>query len=317
MKSEQSQASQEIKLSHLIAILWRYKASIILFTVTCSSLTVFYAINKPDIYTVNGLYSPKSIDGGSSLSKLAGQFGGLASMAGINLGGGSGDKTDMALEVLRSRAFLQSFIEKHDLTAHLMAVKKWDKASNQLIYDETLFNVETQQWIREVPANKSKIPTSYEAFPFLEKNLSIEYISKKGIVKIQLNYYSPKIAAQWLNLMVADLNNFWQQKELKQSKKLIEVLTKNAFEASQSELKSVLYSLVAEQTKSYVLAQIEEESVLESVVGIIIPEQKSAPSRTLLCIIGTIFSGFLASIIALIVGISRDRKRCRDSLELA
>jgi len=309
MKSEQSQPNQEIKLSDLIAILWRYKLGIILFVIICSSLTVFYAINKPDIYTAKGLYSPKSSDGGSSLSKLAGQFGGLASMAGISLGGGSGDKTDMALEVLRSRAFLQSFIEKHDLAAPLMAVKKWDKLSNELIYDDTMFDIKTQQWIREVPPNKSQVPTAYEAFPFLKENLSIEYISKKGIIKIELNYYSPEIAVDWLNLMVIELNAFWQEKELEKSEKLIALLTKNAIEANQSELKSVLYSLVAEQTKSYVLAQVENEAVLESVVGVIIPEQKSAPSRALLCIIGTVFSGLLACIIALIVGISRERKR--------
>lgn len=312
MKSEQSQGSQEIKLSHLIAILWRYKIGIVLFTAICSSLTVFYAINKPDIYTAKGLYAPKSADGGSSLSKLAGQFGGLASMAGINLGGGSGDKTDMALEVLRSRAFLQSFIEKYDLAAPLMAAKSWNKTSNQLIYDETLFDVENQKWVRETPPNKSQVPTAYEAFPYLQENLSVEYISKKGIIKIQLNYYSPEIAAKWLNLMVAELNAFWQRKELQQSEKLIELLTKNAKTSTQSELKSILYSLVAEQTKSYVLAQVEDETVLESIVGIIVPEEKSAPSRSLLCIIATIFSALVASIIALLVGISRERKHFNE-----
>jgi uncharacterized protein involved in exopolysaccharide biosynthesis len=309
MNGEQSQASQEIKLSQLLTILWRSKIAIVLFTFICTSLTVMYAVSKPDIYTVEGLYTPKSANGGSSLSKLAGQFGGLASMAGINLGGGSGDKTDMALEVLKSRAFLQAFIEKYDLVTPLMAAERWDKLANKLIYNEELFDTEKKQWIREVPANKNQKPTAYEAFSYLESNLSVEYMTKKGIIKIKLSYYSPEIAAEWLALVVAELNGFWQQKELKQSEKLIELLTQKAVNSGQNELKAVLYSLVAEQTKSYVLAQVEDETLLQSVAGIVIPEEKSAPSRALLCIIALFFSGLLAVVVALIIGVSRERKR--------
>lgn len=308
MNDERSQASQEIKLSQIFTILWQYKIAIVSFTFICTLLTVIYALSKPDIYTVEGLYTPNSADGGNSLSKLAGQFGGLASMAGISLGGNSGDKTDIALEILKSRAFLQSFIEKYDLVAPLMAAEKWNKTADKLVYDEELFNVEKNKWIREVPENKNQIPTAYEAYPFLEKNLTVEYLQKKGIVKIRLDYYSPKIAANWLTLMVAELNAFWQQKELKHSEKLIDLLTKKAMNSDQSELSSVLYSLVAEQTKFHVLAQIEDEALLQNIAGIVIPDEKSAPSRALLCIVAIFFSGLLACIVALITGISRQRQ---------
>ena len=42
-------------------------------------------------------------------------------MAGINLGGGSANKTALGLEILKSRKFISEFIERRDILAPLMA----------------------------------------------------------------------------------------------------------------------------------------------------------------------------------------------------
>src|SRR5450432_237344 len=60
------------------------------------------------------------------LGQLTGDLGGLAAMAGINLGGSS-SKIDESLEYLRSRAFTAGFIERHQLMPILFA-KNWDSA---------------------------------------------------------------------------------------------------------------------------------------------------------------------------------------------
>ncbi len=78
---------------------------------------------------------PKADDGAGGLAKLAGQFGGLASLAGVNIGGSGESKTDVAIELLSSRYFLQSFIEEHDLIVPLLAVTKWDEQSDKLVYN--------------------------------------------------------------------------------------------------------------------------------------------------------------------------------------
>ena len=83
----------QLTLSLIPHFIWKYKVFIFCFTSFWSALMVVYAINKPNVYTAQGLYMPKGAKEGGSLAKLAGQFGGLASMAGINLGGGSADKT--------------------------------------------------------------------------------------------------------------------------------------------------------------------------------------------------------------------------------
>lgn len=299
--------SDDIKLSHLLGILWNYKIFIISFTFMCSLATVIYAINKPNEYKAVGIYMPKGEDAAGGLSKLAGQFGGIASLAGVNLGGSAENKTEVALELLTSRSFLQAFIERHDLIAPLMAVKSWDEKTNQLIYDADLYDIDNQVWVRQAPPGKKAKPTAWEAYEFLKKEISVEYESKKGIIKISLTYYSPHLAAQWLELLVKDINNFWQQRTINESERYIEVLSNKAQSTQLSELKEIFYTLIAEQTKSSLLAQATDETMFETVAKVIVPEEKSAPSRALLCIIGFVFSGFFACVISLMLGISKKR----------
>ncbi|MAC84981.1 MAG: LPS O-antigen length regulator [Arcobacter sp.] len=304
----QNQKSDDIKLSHLIEIIWSYKLFIISFTFICSLATVIYAISKPNEYEAKGIYMPKGEDSAGSLSKLAGQFGGIASLAGVNLGGGGENKTEVAIELLTSRSFLQAFIERHKLIAPLIAAESWDEQANQLIYDSELYDAENDIWVREAPPGKQVEPTAWEAYEFLKKNIAIEYESKKGIVSISLTYYSPYLAAEWLELLVKDINYFWQQRTIDESERYIEVLSSKAQSTQLSELKEIFFGLIAEKTKASLLAQVTKETMFETVAKVVVPEEKSAPSRALLCIVGFIFSGFFACVVSLFLGINEKRE---------
>lgn len=89
--------------------------------------------SQKELYKASAILAPASAEGSGGLSALAGQFGGLASMAGINLGGSGGDKTALALEILKSRSFIENYIAKHELLVPLMAAEKWDMATDTLI----------------------------------------------------------------------------------------------------------------------------------------------------------------------------------------
>ncbi|MCV5264094.1 hypothetical protein OFC55_41165, partial [Escherichia coli] len=78
------------------------------------------------IYRADALLSPAESSNGGGLSKLAGQFGGLASLAGVNLGSSDSSQTELAVQVMRSRKFIDSFVKNHDLLVPLMAAKDWN-----------------------------------------------------------------------------------------------------------------------------------------------------------------------------------------------
>lgn len=76
------------------------------------------------------------------MNGLAGQFGGLASLAGINFGASGGvDKVKMAIEVMKSRQFTNDFIQNHNILPDLMAAKKWNMSDDSISYDNEIYDV--------------------------------------------------------------------------------------------------------------------------------------------------------------------------------
>ena len=137
----------EIDLLELWRALMRGKWIIIAFTSVFSIASVFYALSLPNMYKSTAVLAPAESSGGG-LGKLAGQFGGLASLAGINLGGSGPDKTAEALEILQSWAFIEEFIQEQNIAPQVFAVKGWSPETNELIYNTEIYNPQTQTWTR-------------------------------------------------------------------------------------------------------------------------------------------------------------------------
>ena len=91
---------------------------------------------------------PNDQEGAGGLSALAAQYGGLASLAGINIGSGAADKTAIGLEILKSRKFISEFIERHDVLVPLMAARGWDSETYNLKIDPDDYDAASETWVR-------------------------------------------------------------------------------------------------------------------------------------------------------------------------
>ncbi len=83
--SQNSVADDEIDLRELFSAIWAGKWLIVCVTAIFAVASVFYALSLPDVYKSEALLAPAS---DSSGMKVPGQLGGLAALAGVNLGGG-------------------------------------------------------------------------------------------------------------------------------------------------------------------------------------------------------------------------------------
>jgi uncharacterized protein involved in exopolysaccharide biosynthesis len=291
----------EIDLAELWHAIWSGKLLIIIISAVFAISSVLYAINQPNIYKATTLLSPTGDQGGAGgLAKMAGQFGGLASLAGINLGGGGTDKTGLALEVLKSRFFLENFITKHSLLVPLMAANNWDINTNTLMFDEEIYNTTNKIWIREVKAPKKPEPSSWEAFQELKEILSIATDKETGMVTISIEHYSPEIATQWLKLLVDDINSTMREQDKIEAQNSIDYLTKKLKETQLSDMQTVFYQLIEEQTKTIMLAEVSKEYVLKTIDPANAPEEKAKPKRALIVVLGTMLGGILSVLIVLI-----------------
>jgi len=85
IQNNKSTQDDEIDLLELAKTLWSGRRTIIKYTFIFACIGLFIAIFTPKEYTAKTIMVPQT-----SGSKLGGSLGGLAAMAGINLGGGSG-----------------------------------------------------------------------------------------------------------------------------------------------------------------------------------------------------------------------------------
>ncbi len=291
----------EIDLAELWRAIWAGKFTIIIISMIFAVASVFFALSKPDIYKASAILAPASDDGGSGLGAMAGQLGGLASMAGISLGGGGGvDKTALALEILKSRSFIENFIAEHELLVPLMASEKWDMESDTLTLNEELYDKAASKWIREVKAPKKQEPSNWEAYKVFSNIVTISQDKMTSMVTIEIEFYSPTLAKKWLTWLVQDINEFMREQDQVEAQASIDFLTKQLVNIKVATMETVFYQLIEEQTKNMMLTMVKKEYILKTIDPAQAPETKAKPKRALIVVLGTILGGMLSVLIVLI-----------------
>jgi uncharacterized protein involved in exopolysaccharide biosynthesis len=300
----------EIDLAELWYAIWAGKFTIIIISMIFAVASVLFALSKPNIYKASAILAPTSSDSGSGgLGALAGQFGGLASMAGINLGGSGGaDKTALALEILKSRSFIEVFITKHDLLVPLMASKNWDMVSDTLTLNKEMYDAENNKWVRKVKAPKTSEPSSWEAYKEFLQLLSVSQDKTTSMVNIEIEFFSPAMAKEWLTWLIQDINEFMREQDQSEAKASIDYLTKQLSNIKVATMETVFYQLIEEQTKNMMLTMVKKEYVLKTIDPAQVPETKDKPKRALIVVLGTMLGGILSVLIVLIRYFSRKDK---------
>jgi len=310
----QNNSDDEIDLAELWRAIWHGKLTIIVISFIFAVASIAFALSRPDIYKATVLLSPASSEGAGGLGALAGQLGGLASLAGVSLGGGGSDKTALSLEIIKSRAFLENFITKHDLLVPLMASKKWDRKENKLIIDNDIYDEKNNRWVRDVSYPKTAKPSPWEAYQELLKLISSEQDLTTSLVTMDIEFYSPEIAKKWLVWLVADMNNFMREQDEKEAQTSIDYLTRQLEKTDLSAMKTVFYQLIEEQTKNMMLTKVTSEYILKTIDPAQVPDEHEKPNRALIVILGAILGGILSVLIVFIRYFSSKKVKC-DTIE--
>ncbi|MBY7701395.1 Wzz/FepE/Etk N-terminal domain-containing protein [Vibrio harveyi] len=280
----------EIDLHELFKALWKGKWIILATTFVFAIGSVLYALSLPNIYKADALLAPAESSNGGGLSKMAGQLGGLAALAGVNLGGSEASQANLAVQVIKSRQFLDAFIDKHDLLVPLMAAKGWDIGNNKLIIDKDLYNPETHEWLREAKGLRGAQPSAQEATEFFRKKiLNIKQDQESGLYAISIRHYSPYVAQEWVNWLIVDINKAMRARTIAETSQNLAYLNTQLQKTAIADMQSTFYKLIEDQTKSLMLAEVQEEFVFKVIDPAVVPELKDEPKRALICVLGTLF----------------------------
>ena len=296
-----NQYDDEIDLRELFAVLWAGKIKIIVITAVFAVASVIYALSVPNQYKATALLAPAQSDGGG-LSGALGQLGGLASLAGVSLGGGESGEAQIAQEIMKSWSYIEGFIADNNIAVEVYAAEGWSKGSNELQIDDDLYDTETKTWsVENDTTGEVGPPSSWKLFESFSERLTVSEDKKSGLVSVSIEYYSPQIAKQWVDLYVQSVNRFMQQRQVDKVTRNINYLQEQIEKTSIAQMQEVFYTIIEEQTKNKMLAEASPEYAFVAVGPSMVPELKSQPKRALICILGTLLGGMLSVLMVLIM----------------
>jgi len=258
---------------------------------------LFAAAILPTYFRAEIVLAPATeISGGSgSLPALASQFGGLASIAGINLGSGTTSRKDIALETLRGQSFLVDFARRRELVVPMFAGRGWNFATGTWNINANRYDEIHAKWLTPMWGGRAE-PSNSDIFKELTKRINVDEDRRSGVVRIIVESRSPVMAARWARQLVDDLNDHMRRADIAEARKTIEYLGQQVQSTQVAEMQAIFYKLIAEQTKSLMLAQVREEYALKVIDPPLVPDMRAWPLKTWSILLGTMAGFALAAL---------------------
>ena len=268
-----------IDIVAIIRVMWRYRYFICAASILFALIAVYLALTAKEIFRAEVVVTPVHDNGLSGTNGLSGQIGGLASLAGLQLGGAGNDAS--AQGVLASRHLVEEFIKEHNLVA-------------------------------QVTAGMGKRSTLWFATKrFQETILTIHDDPLKGLTSISIDWTDPATAAAWANGFVALANDLLRARALDEATRNVAYLNGQIAQTREVEIQHSFAELLESEMKKLMLANGRRDYAFRVVDPAVAPEVRHSPKRTLMVISGAAVGFILGTLFAL----GRDAFRRRKLLQ--
>ena len=276
----------EIDLREVFGILWAEKWLIVGVTAVAAVVSVIYALQQTDIYRAEATLAPAGAH--RSTSPLAGQLGGAAALVGISLPASQGGgRIENVLAVMRSRDFIIRFIHENNVLVPLFA-GQWDADAQASVINPEIYDESTGEWF------SGRQPSDLQAYRAFSSILKIENNSNSGILSASVEWHDPVMAQQWVNSLVKSINQEVKAADLAEASNAIAYLREQLASTQLVDMQRVFYGLIESQTRVMMLADVRDEYVFQVVDPAVVPDQRIAPRRDRIAIVGTLAGVMLA-----------------------
>jgi uncharacterized protein involved in exopolysaccharide biosynthesis len=249
---------------------WRAMLTIFL---AVSLISILAAWLIPKVYEGDVLISYNPVDQtGSKLASLAGQFGGLAALAGVDLTPSTDDRPE-ALATIASRQFSVEFMEQHHLLPILFP-DAWDAAGNR--------------W--KVAADE--IPTMADAFKLFDEHVrSVNDDKSTGLITVSIRSKQREHVAEWANALVSESDTLLRKRALRDSQFAVTFLQKELTENDLVEVRQAISQVLQQQISTLALANGRKEYAFKVIDPAVTPDPDLFvwPNRPLIIVLGLAF----------------------------
>ena len=272
--------SEEIRLLDLWHAVWRGKWLIVLASFALAVLAIAASFLITPEYRSQAVLSPVGSSSGGGLAALAGQFGGLASLAGLNLG--AEDNVAESIAILKSRALTERFIRERNLLPVIFH-DDWD--------------AEKGAWDVDDPED---VPTLARGVERFDKSIrTVTQDVETGLVNVSVDWIDPVLARDWAQGLVAEVNADMRGRAIDQSKRNIEFLKGQLEGTDAVELRTAVYGVMESEMKNAMMAAVRTDFAFEVIDPPVVPEKPAWPNRILLAVVGFFLGGMIGVVTVL------------------
>ena len=265
-------SEEDIKLSDFLKIFLDQKKIIFTFIFSASLLAAIYSLTITPIFRSEVLLISAE-QNNSGFSGLTGAFGGLGSLAGIDLSDGNFNSTDTVMAIIESRTFSDSFIKEKNLLP-ILFYQDWDAAENK--------------W------KEGQMPSMWDAHNEIKSIMSINKDRRTNLMTLSVEWRDPNLAAEWANDIVKKLNNYMRLQVIEESNKSISFLEEQLAKTNEKQSRQLLFELLQEQTNKSMMANVREEYSLKIIDPAVPIEKRIRPHRKVIVAYGFALGLFLS-----------------------
>jgi uncharacterized protein involved in exopolysaccharide biosynthesis len=294
-----------VPLGSLIALLWRERLTVAIFTAVAIVIAVIYAITRNPLYETEALLAPAPEERlpGGGLSSLMGSFSAIGDILGL---AGAGMDIEETVAVLRSREFTDRFLEVHGVLPYLFP-DQWDADKRQWKEgagsDTGLvagMRKRLDDWAsRDAPvkggAEQRPGPSPEEAYKRFDKLRNVVIDRRTKFVRLTLRARTPELAQTWANDMIKDLNAALQGKAENEAAKAVDVLGRRVASEQIESIRVTAAKLLESHLQRQVLAEVRQDYAVKVLDPPTLPERRAYPRRTRMVIIGCALGILLGS----------------------
>ena len=292
---------KEIDLKELFTVLWGGKWLIVSVTSIFSIIAIIYSLSLPNVYQSRAILSPVGDSGGGGLNQVMKNYGGLASLAGVNLSSADASSNSVkALEKLNTLSFFENNIMPNIFLPDLMAFDSWDASNNKIIYNTDIYDFDSQTWTRDYEYPRTQTPSAQESFNIFAGHFQASKDIDTGFVTISVKHESPFVAQAWTELIIDQLNYFFRAKDKLEAQAAMDYLNIQMTQTSFAEIKMVIAQLLQQKMQQLALVEASDFYVFDYIDPPAVMETKSEPVRSVICIIGAFLGGILGCLIVII-----------------
>jgi uncharacterized protein involved in exopolysaccharide biosynthesis len=255
----------EVDVVALWWLMWDHKILVAAITAVFTALALFYAFTAVPVYratVVVTLVHDKSLGADSG---MAGGLGGLASLAGIDIGATGADQEREA--VMHSRHLVEEFVKRPDVMQELRSEQK-----------EPLSLWKTVEFFKKAVVD-------------------VEDDKLKGTITITMDWTDAAIVARWANEFVALANDLMRNKAIADSTRNVEFLNQQIDHTSSVNVQKVMYNLIESETKNLMLANGRKDYAFAVADPAVAPEKRVRPWRSLILLSGIAIGLFMGCFI--------------------